>query len=83
MKISGYFSWKRAPQIPTRGRFVASPFAEGERTKVRGLRAEEYHFEMFKAACRSPSLTLPLSFKKGEVTPARGVHFIHLDVRID
>src|SRR5947207_10081753 len=64
--ISGYFSWKRAPQIPTPVHFVASPLAEGERNKVRGLRAEEYHFEMFKGTYRSPSLTLPLSFKKSE-----------------
>jgi len=62
--------------------FVASPLAEGERNKVRGLRAAEYHFEMFKGTYRSPSLTLPLSFKKSEATPARGVRFIHLDVRI-
>jgi hypothetical protein len=52
-------------------RFVASPLAEGERNKVRGLRAEEYHFEMFKAACRNRTLTLPLFLMKGEATQAR------------
>jgi hypothetical protein len=82
IEISGYFSWKRAPQIPTRGRFVASPLAEGERNKVRGLRAEEYDVEMFKAACRNRTLTLPLSLMKGEAIQARPAHFMCLDARI-
>src|SRR5207247_3625676 len=66
-------------QIRTRERFGASRLAQGEKNKVRGLRAEEYDFEMFNATCRNRTVTLPLSLMKGEATQARPVHFMYLD----
>lgn len=71
-----------APQIPTRVRLVASPLAERERNKVRGIRAEEYDFENIQGGGPEPNPHPPLSLMKGEATRARPAHSICFDAGI-